>query len=419
MSSGALIQLNHRGYQDTFITGNPEYNFIYHTYKRYENFAIQQITIPPNQDMNFDKLFEIDIPRNGDFLHKMYIVITLPQLTPTSGTYAGWTNSIGHALIDYIELDIGGVTIQKHYGLFLELENELKQVRSSADKMIGKYLQMRTLQNNAISQTTYIIPLRFWFCEELSSSLPIIGLRFCPIKLRIQTKKFEECIVYDGTTPPNPVNFVSGNILSEYIFVEDNLREKFINQPHQYLIQGCLLNNDNPVTIENSTVHTKIDLNFSGLCSELIFVLREIESENNNDWFNFSNRNITLGQPLIPLLSKAKLIIDGSDRTELQDQLILSLVNSNRYHTNTTDKGIYIIPFSNNPEKWIPNGTMNFTVTDFATLYMEFDPQFVISNLFVFARTLNSMTIENGLIKIGFIRQENNNLMFNNFTYNN
>lgn len=399
MPIGALFQLQHKSKQDIYFTERPEHNFIKQCYKRYNNFSIQNVSINSEQEVNFGKTFEFKITKEGDFLHKIYLVLELPKLTKTSGGYTGWTNSIGNAIIDFVELEIAGQIIDKKYGLYYEIINEIEERRTEADKLIGKFLHIQKLKTNAENNTKYIIPLKFWFSDNIGSSLPLLGLKYCPVIIRIKLRPFEECIVYDGITPPNTEDIISGNLLAEYIYMEDDLREKFIGQSNKYLIQEVQYKKEN---LDVAIKKFKIDLPFLGFVTELLFVLREKQSEFNNDWFNFSKRITVIGDPVLPLLNKAKLVVDGIDRIEIQDQLILNLLNNYRFHTNPTDKHIYNIPFCDNPEKLIPNGGLNFSTIDFTYLYLELANFNVDIDVFIFAKTFNLLTIEDGVFRLGF-----------------
>jgi hypothetical protein len=45
---------------------------------------------------------------------------------PATGS-VNWTNSLGNALIRYVDIEIGGQRIDRHFGLWLELWDELTQ----------------------------------------------------------------------------------------------------------------------------------------------------------------------------------------------------------------------------------------------------------------------------------------------------
>lgn len=79
-------------------------------------------------------------------INHVYLQFTLPALslgsvfTPAqiaalpAGVSVAWTNAIGHALIREVSIEIGGQKIDKHYGTWLEIWDELTQV---AEKQNG------------------------------------------------------------------------------------------------------------------------------------------------------------------------------------------------------------------------------------------------------------------------------------------
>jgi hypothetical protein len=61
------------------------------------------------------------IPRRGDLLGRVYLDITLPLIKNTSGNVLSHTNTIGHALIEEISLEIGEQEIDKQTGEWMEI----------------------------------------------------------------------------------------------------------------------------------------------------------------------------------------------------------------------------------------------------------------------------------------------------------
>lgn len=404
---GAVYQLNLKGPQDLHLTGNPEHNFIKQVYKRHVNFAIEQKNIIFKNEVDFGRKVELTVPRKGDFLYKMHLCLTLPPLVKKSGTYAGWTNSIGHALIDYVEISIGNTVIDRHYGLFLEIWNELTRnpvFNSAENSLIGKYNQLESLEYNALSETFYQIPLHFWFCNNIGSALPLIALQFHEVKLALKFRPFEECIVFDGNTPPDDVSIKNPYILAEYIFMDDIERIKYAKKEHSYLITQVqsIINESINVSLQGG-IH-KSTLPFNNPCSELFFVIREKDNEDNNDWFNFAKRTNTILTNLQPFLKSAKITLDGHERTEKMSEFTLRVTNNNRYHTNTTNKNIYTMSFCNDPEKQYPTGSLNFSLIDQAQLIIDIQSNIQSPvSLFVFSRNFNFINIKQGMFQIKYL----------------
>ena len=59
----------------------------------------------------------------------MYVQVTIPSVPAgiTDDSEFRWLNWLGHILIDYVKIDIGGQTIDTHYGHWLHVWNELTQ----------------------------------------------------------------------------------------------------------------------------------------------------------------------------------------------------------------------------------------------------------------------------------------------------
>lgn len=402
---GAVFQLNIKGPQDLFLTGNPEHNFIKQVYRRHVNFAIQKSSIKFKNEIDFGRKIEISIPRQGDFLYKMYFRFKLPKLVKTSGRFAGWTNSIGHALIEHVDLEIGGQIIDRHYGMFLEVWNELTHkpgITSSDYLLTGKYNHPESLQTTALTESEYEVPLQFYFCQNIGSSLPLISLQYHVVKLIFKLRPFEECIVYDGATPPDTVKMVDASILAEYIYVEDPERIKLKDKEHSYLIHQTQSIIGESVSLNNGGLY-RCFLGFNHPCTELIFVLTEKDNEDNNDWFNFAQRNVVVATPVLPLLDNAKLIIDGNERVELSSEFTLRVANNARYHSIAPSKHIYTMSFSNEPEKFYPTGSLNFSFIDQAELQLQMKTQINSTvKLYAFVRNFNFLYIKKGMVQLGY-----------------
>jgi len=403
---GAVYQLKVKGIQDIHLTGNPEHNFIKQVYKRHSNFAIEQKKISFNNYVDFDKKFEITIPRKGDFLHKIYLAFQLPPLISKSGSYAGWTNSLGHAIIDYVELVIGESVIDKHYGLFLEIWNELTAdpgVNSVENSMIGKFNNVESLNYSALHETTYQVPMKFWFCNNIGAALPLIALNFHVVKLIFKFKKFDECIVYDGNIPPDQVNIHNPHILADFIFMDDCERIKYAQKEHKYLITQTQFLGKETINYKTNGGFYRSLLPFNHPCLELIFVLREKDNDDNNDWFNFSKRQTSILTKVEPLIKSAKLVLDGIDRVDDTSEFTLRVNNNSRYHKNTPSKHIYTMSFCNEPEKYYPTGSLNFSLIDQPELIINTSANInSIPSLFVFSRNFNIINIKKGQFSLNF-----------------
>jgi hypothetical protein len=399
-TGGAIQQLIYakNGVQDTFLTGNPQHNFIKQVYKRYDNFAVERINIQPTTVVDFGKPITFQVKKLGQFLKKVYFNMTLPKLIPSSGTYAGWTNQIGYAIIDYIDFKINGLKVDTIYGLWLMIWNELSGTpNDNSGYLTGSFDNTSSLKSNALTETNYFVDLTFWFSENIGSALPLLCLTQSNfIEFVLYLRPFEECIVYDGITPPNTVSITNSYLATDQIFVDDIFAKKFMGEKHTYIIKQHQYQYD---SIFGQSKNLQLDFNHP--CNQLVFVLRETESELNNDWFNFSLRNTTSNQPVTSLLIESRLLLDGKPRNDFLTSKELSSLNSYTYYNKTVENFIMTMPFCNNPINWIPSGSVNFSIISNAELQLNLSSN-NSSSVHVFATNFNFLTIENSYVKIEF-----------------
>ena len=128
MSSGR-VELSYTGIQDTFLTGSPQFTHFQKVYKRYTQFALQTMDTPLDGAVGFGMPLVCTIPRMGDLIRTVYVRVTLSQLTSeaarNSSEAVGYVDSIGNALIDYADLVIGGQTVQRISGEFMEIYDDM------------------------------------------------------------------------------------------------------------------------------------------------------------------------------------------------------------------------------------------------------------------------------------------------------
>jgi hypothetical protein len=110
---GALLQVVAVGQQDIYLTSNPEITFFKVVYRRHTNFAIESIEQTFSGTPDFGRRATCNISRNGDLIHKVYLQVDLPTLTVNSGATVTWVEQVGHALIEEVEVEIGGQKIME------------------------------------------------------------------------------------------------------------------------------------------------------------------------------------------------------------------------------------------------------------------------------------------------------------------
>ncbi|TPX30275.1 hypothetical protein SmJEL517_g06129 [Synchytrium microbalum] len=138
-----------------------------------------------NGQVNFGRKATVQVARNGDLIYRTYLELDFPAVSKNSTTTQGgtpsvrWVDEPGHVILDDFYLDIGGTTIDKHYGVWLSIWNELTQTaekEATYDIMIG-HTTANTTPAQSLNAFTAYVPLIFWFefCEPKKPFVP----RFC------------------------------------------------------------------------------------------------------------------------------------------------------------------------------------------------------------------------------------------------
>jgi hypothetical protein len=423
---GGLLQLVAYGAQDVYLTGNPQITFFKVAYRRHTNFALEAIEQTFNGNPGFGQRVTCQISRNGDLINRMYL-----QVKGLKGT--NYYNFFGLRLLNYVEIEIGGQRIDKHYSHWLYVWNELslpKSKRHGYNEMVGAY------GGNTITDKTLYIPLEFWFCRNVGLALPLIALQYHEVKVNINFESRDKCMngTADGDT-------FTASLWVDYIYLDTDERRRFAQLSHEYLIEQLQFTGEESI----SSTNIKPKLNFNHPCKELIWF---ISNNTGANWFNYttssaelgadsgsakdnrdsydelynnnnaSTTNISLMQtninydnsktasnrlPFNPIKS-AKLVLNGNDRFAERPGRYFNIIQPYQHHENIpSNAGINVYSFAIKPEEHQPSGTLNMSRIDTAVLNLTLESpvsnNYTLSsyNLYVYAVNYNVLRILSGM----------------------
>ena len=316
--AGGLMQLVAYGAQDVFLTGTPEITFWKVSYRRHTNFAMESIEQTFSGQADFGRRVTCTISRNGDLAYRTYLQVTLPEINKSMGSgdnlHARWLDFVGEQLIAQVEVEVGGQRIDRQYGDWMHIWNQLtlsKEQQAGYYKMIGHTTQLTYLTHpdyanvagpcaatgapnqvcaprNALPETTLYVPLQFWFCRNPGLALPLIALQYHEVKINIDFRPIGECLfavsALTGTGDLSvraayQQSLVAASLYVDYIFLDTDERRKMAQNPHEYLIEQVQFTGDESVGSSSN----KIKLNFNHPCKELIWV---VQPDANVDYCN-------------------------------------------------------------------------------------------------------------------------------------
>ena len=442
---GGLMQLVAYGAQDIYLTGNPQITFFKVVYRRHTNFAMENIQQTFSGNPSFGQRATAIVSRNGDLINSAYLNVQLPSLStehwyfvnggPSSSPSPSpdvteyqlcWTNFVGLALIQYVTVEIGGQEIDKHYGLWMYIWQELTMTSEKSQgykRMVGgNDASGWLLLGNSLESQELHVPLDFWFNINAGLSLPLIALQYHEVRFVFQFRDLKDLVVLVDETgnyvPVSEWQLRTGTVQAplielfiDYIYLDTDERRRFAQMSHEYLIEQ-VQHNETSVDLTKAGVNTQ-RLTFNHPCKEIVWVFIRQDNQDNNDWFNFSN-SVPGNEKLGPdLMTAAVLRLNGHYRfNPARGPLFFRQWQPFIHHTRIPDSNIYLYSFALRPEEHQPSGTCNFSRIDNTILEFQLDtraqaPSPVIPDSYfpngnsalmvIYARNYNVLRIMSGM----------------------
>lgn len=368
----------------------------------------------------------------------------------------------GFQLIDYIEVEIGGQVIDKHYGEWFDIWTQLTYTRE-------KYEELLTMVNTSIFSSTpdsnydktarLYIPLQFWFNRNPGLYLPLIALQYHEVKLNINfnslsvvntaTQKTSNVVSIDGFNYTNGTysitnyieSIVNLRVFCDYVFLDTDERRRFAQTSHEYLIEQVQTMNEYS-TNNHSLVN--IPLYFNHPCKTMIWRGRKTNYTFQDDptgpayndkyflsqLFDYTalggnSQENGLVYKLNPdIVKTAKLQMNGMDRMKERDGSYFRITQSNYYTSAPAGAnafyhnafkqyggGFYVYNFALQMDQHQPSGTCNFSRIDNANLVLSLNPyasdaedanEIYQYNIRVFAVNYNVLRVMSGMAGLSY-----------------
>lgn len=233
---------------------------------------------------------------------------------------------------------------------------------------------------NCHPATRVYVPLRFWFNTNPGLALPLIALQFHQVKIQVVFRPRLECITVrptiDGERTATLVGTPSlqgASLWVDYVYLDNDARQYYAQNPHEYLIKQLQYNQGESVTSANP----RVALNFNHPTSELVWYVQEDDAtapeENLWNWYDTFDPNGPLSLPAgqQPFAS-CKLRMNGQDRFAARTGTYFARVQPYHHHTRVPkSKGLASYAFGLDSEALQPQGTANLSRIDTLTLDMS------------------------------------------------
>lgn len=343
-----------------------------------------------------------------------------------------WNENLGEIIIDYFDIYIGSAKINRIYCSFIDIWHQLTsyvQQDCTYNKMVGNVPEMTCY--NSLPKPKYIlnIPLPVWFTKP-NSALPICCLIHNDLKFVFKLRKIEQCGYVEGLVISPPCGLVNvpeyyGNgtgipsnsyipeimcnnlslsnvfenknikltcsLSMEYIFLDCEERQRFIQTSHEYLIPEI---QRNQIVLPYSNTIATIPLDFKGPCKEIMWTIQKQAYVNNIDgirqnnftFYGLNKDTIAVKDPFRtniytnigwnknPMIS-AHLNVNNLE-TEDKNSRFYNEYVPDKYHTRIPKPGINVYSFSIYPEDQQQlSGQLNLNMIKYFALIMKIRPE--------------------------------------------
>jgi hypothetical protein len=283
-----------------------------------------------------------------------------------------WVNKIGIYLFNSIDLYIGSNKIYSLSDTYINNYGEINYKNQKLyDELIGNKQQINNF-SSVHDETILYLPVPFWNLNNYGLAFPLIALQYNSIQIKINTKKFLDCIkiYYDTVLEEqidkneiiniftNEINSLIANKLEitmilEYIYLDLIERKKFAQSAHEYLIEQV-----QEIEFDNLTkTNNSFNLEIFHCCKDMYWFAQKYPEQ--NDIFN-NNPDVydyTFDRKIVQYTDNEKILIDYVSMVYYPNRL---------FNPFTFNNGVYILSIENKYQL-----TISFIINYLSNIYLQ------------------------------------------------
>ncbi len=394
------LQLMSSGPQDKFFTLDPDYSHFLESFKKHTNFSNEYVDLDPENEADFGSTVKFKIPQNqGDLVKTLSLKVTLPHVT-TSGVC--YQESTGHALIEYVDLIIGGKIIQRLTSDWLQIYSEhfVTQTKQIAlEELIGKFPERTAhvrvsareiVARNALGNTediSFFVDLPFYFYNHPELAIPLCAINRQEVEVEFKLRTAQEIVIQTNgkkadISQQNPQPKIKDfQLCADVVHVDCEERIKMQKSRRDYLITQI---QQNVFDIASGVNTGQFKLDFVNPVKELYFVIQRQGSVGSNEFqfatqFDYDGILEVTGNKYVlwENLDHLTLTLDGQEiiTKDTGTMTFLKAVQAAIHHSKTQlIRRFYSYSFALQPEEWYPTGQVNFSLVKEQILNLSLNP---------------------------------------------
>ncbi len=348
-----LLLLAATGIENEYFNFIPTITYFKKVFKKYVNISNEILPQYFRSSPNFGRRLSTRISKNSDLIKDITVFFELPDIQPSNHSSLpdnikkfAWTDKIAFAMIRYIDIEIGGVLISRHYGDWLNIQYETTKSNDEGwDKNVGRNVSILTDYTNGKASYKLYIPLMFFFNEI---GFPLISISKQDIEIHVELNDFTQCY---KETPTNyfEINdyiclFKKNEIIRQnvdgnksggrFVYFDINTKRVYYNKLYNDFLVNSTLNAKYNIVGEESGFYVQPKINTIIISDESYFpssypalkqafILVNYIYLDTDERFYFQNNELNY---IIPLISN----VLEKDITSINSVYQLKLVNPHK-----------------------------------------------------------------------------------------
>ena len=393
------LQLMSSGPQEKFFTLDPDYSHFLESFKKHTNFSNEYVDLDPENEADFGSTVKFKIPQNqGDLLKTLSLKVTLPLIPLGQSTC--YIESAGHALIEHVDLIIGGKVIQRLTSDWLQIYSEhfVTQTKQIAlEELIGKFPE-RTAHirvsnpliaaRNALgneADISFFVDLPFYFYKHPELAIPLCAINRQEVEVEFKLRTAQEIVILTSgdyaDISGETKKIIDFQLCAEVVHVDCEERIKMQKSRRDYLITQI---QQNVFDIASGVNTGQFKLDFVNPVKELYFVIQRQGSVGTDEFefvtpFDYDGILEETGNKYIlwENLDHLTLTLDGQEiiTKDTGTMTFLKAVQAAIHHSKTQlIRRFYSYSFALQPEEWYPTGQVNFSLVKEQILNLSLNP---------------------------------------------
>lgn len=397
--SGGLMQLVATGAQDVYLTGSPQITFFKSVYKRHTPFGLETFEMSKFENIEYGSMdlgkeccIKVLSIEGTDLLRGAWLEVDVKNAG------SGHVYGLGNALIKSVALEFDGKLIEEHTGGWLNMYGEMFQdngKRRAWDMMVGNCVPGKLPKK-------LFVPLRFFFCTNNGTCLPLCAMKQTNIKLKFHFATMDELQLA-------PEAEIKIKLWGDYVYIGDDERNKFISNATDILIEHVQIQDASVIATEQN----RIRLDFVNNIKCLYFNVPDQTCTSIP-----IHENTTANTTTEPTF---KLTMNGQDRMREKNMDFFLRYIPYKYHVNNSredmpidiaagehaykhvhNQYIYMYSFALKVAEYQPSGSANLGRLDTTNIHLTNLPTLAKNNLTIYAHGYNMLKINGGVAQCLF-----------------